>query len=249
MDIFEFELRYKAYSGLNDKFELWRDLDTIINLVKITSRGVTDKKLQEITPAEIHELTLETYTQYKKDFVEKNKDKLLYKDKEFTVSDYINRLEYELKVIKQMWFNTYFLIVADYVNWSKENEIMVWPWRWSWAWSILAWLIWITDIDPLPFGLLFERFLNPARVSMPDFDIDFEDTQRERVIWHVREKYGSQNVCSIWTFMKMATKAAFKDAARAVWVPFDKSNKFSSLIPDKTPIKVAIELEWNEEMK
>ena len=249
MDIFEFELRYKAYSGLNDKFELWRDLDTIINLVKITSRGVTDKKLQEITPDEIHALTLETYTQFKKDFIEKNKDKLLYKDKEFTVSDYINRLEYELKVIKQMWFNTYFLIVADYVNRSKENEIMVGPWRWSWAWSILAWLVWITDIDPLPFGLLFERFLNPARVSMPDFDIDFEDTQRERVIWHVREKYWSQNVCSIWTFMKMATKAAFKDAARAVWVQFDKSNKFSSLIPDRTPIKVAIELEWNEEMK
>ena len=210
---------------------------------------MTDKKLQEITPAEIHELTLETYTNFKKEFIEKNKDKLLYSDKEFTVSDYINRLEYELKVIKQMWFNTYFLIVADYVNWSKKNEIMVWPWRWSWAWSILAWLVWITDIDPLPFGLLFERFLNPARVSMPDFDIDFEDIQRDRVIGHVREKYWEENVCSIWTFMKMASKAAFKDAARAVWIDFERSNKVSSLMPEKTPITVAIEMEGNEELK
>ena len=80
----------------------------------------------------------------------------------------------------------------------------------------MARLVDITDIDPLPFGLLFERFLNPARVSMPDFDIDFEDTQRDRVIGHIREKYGDQNVCSIGTFMKMATKAAFKDAARAL---------------------------------
>ena len=116
MDIFEFELRYNAYSGLNYKFDLWRDLDTVINLVKITDKWKTDKKLQEITPAEIHELTVQTYTNFKKDFIEKNKDKLLYPDKDFTLVDYINRLEYELKVIKQMWFNTYFLIVADYVG-------------------------------------------------------------------------------------------------------------------------------------
>jgi len=249
MDIFEFELRYNAYNWLNYKFELGRDLDTIINLVKITDKWKTDKKLQEITPAEIHDLTMQTYTKFKNDFIEANRDKLLYPDQSFTLADYINRLEYELKVIKQMWFNTYFLIVADYVKWSKQHDVMVWPWRWSGAWSILAWLIDITDIDPLPFGLLFERFLNPARVSMPDFDIDFEDTQRDRVIWHIREKYWDQNVCSIGTFMKMATKAAFKDAARALWLWFDKSNKFSSFIEDKTPITVSMEKEWFEEMK
>lgn len=249
MDIFEFELRYNAYNWLNYKFELWRDLDTVINLVKITDKWKTDKKLQEITPAEIHDLTVQTYTQFKKDFIAKSESIKLYPDKEFTLADYINRLEYELKVIKQMWFNTYFLIVADYVQWSKKHDIMVWPGRWSWAWSILAWLVWITDIDPLPYGLLFERFLNPARVSMPDFDIDFEDTQREKVIWYVREKYGEKNVCNIWTFMKMATKSAFKDAARALWLWFEKSNKFASLIPEKTAITAAIELEWNEELK
>jgi len=251
MDIFEFELRYIAYQWLNYKFDLWRDDQTIFNLVKITDKWNSQKKIQEITPEEIHTLTNETYTKYKIDFIQKNKDKILYEDQEqYKLGDYIDRLEYELKVIKEMGFNTYFLIVSDFVTWAKKNQIVVWPGRGSGAWSILAWLVNITDIDPIPFGLLFERFLNPARISMPDFDIDFEDTQRERVIEYVKDKYWQENVCAIWTFMQMATKAAFKDAARAIWVPFDKSNKFSSLIPDKTGISEAINsTEGNEELK
>ena len=98
---------------------------------------------------------------------------------------------------------------------------------------MLAWFIGITELNPFPFDLLFERFLNPARVSMPDFDIDFEDTLRQQVIEYVTQKYGVENVCSIGTFMKMAGKAAFKDAARALGVPFEKSNYVSNLIPDK----------------
>lgn len=250
MDIFEFELRYIAYEWLNYKFDLWRDQDTIIELTKITNKWITEKKIQDITPEEIHELTNQTYTKYKKDFINKNKDKNLYSDNEkYKLGDYIERLEYELKVIKEMWFNTYFLIVSDFVSWAKGNQIVVWPGRWSWAWSLLAWVTKITDIDPMPFWLLFERFLNPARVSMPDFDIDFEDTQRERVIEYVKWKYWEENVCAIGTFMQMATRAAFKDAARAIWVPFDKSNKFSSLIPDRTSISEAIKDDGNEELK
>jgi len=250
MDIFEFELRYIAYEWLNYKFDLWRDQDTIIELTKITNKWTTDKKIQDITPEEIHDLTNQTYTKYKKDFIEKNKKINLYPDEDkYKLWDYIERLEYELKVIKEMWFNTYFLIVSDFVSWAKEKQIVVWPGRWSWAWSLLARVTKITDIDPMPFWLLFERFLNPARVNMPDFDIDFEDTQRERVIEYVKWKYGEENVCAIGTFMQMATRAAFKDAARAIWVPFDKSNKFSSLIPDKTWISQAIKDEWNEELK
>ena len=251
MDIFEFELRYIAYQWLNYKFDLWRENQTILDLVKTTNRWKTDKKIQEITPEEIHSLTNETFTRYKKEFIAKNENYCLYNDyKEYTLWSYIDRLEYELKVIKEMWFNTYFLIVSDFVTRAKKNQIVVWPGRGSGAWSILARLINITDIDPMPFGLLFERFLNPARISMPDFDIDFEDTQRERVIEYVKDKYWQENVCAIWTFMQMATKAAFKDAARAIWVPFDKSNKFSSLIPDKTKITEAINnTEWNEELK
>jgi DNA polymerase-3 subunit alpha len=132
------------------------------------------------------------------------------------LGDYIERLEYELKVIKEMGFNSYFLIVSDYVRWAKNNTISVGPGRGSGAGSLLAWLVEITDVDPLLFDLLFERFLNPARISMPDFDIDFEDTLREKVIDYVTEKYGADRVCAIGTFMKMASKAAFKDAARTL---------------------------------
>ena len=251
MDIFEFELRYIAYKWLNNKFDLWRDEDLILKLVQITNKWKADKKIQDITPEEIHTLTEETYTKFKQDFIQQYREyKLYWDDPKFTLWNYIERLEYELKVIKEMWFNTYFLIVSDFVTRSKKNQIVVWPGRGSGAGSILAWLTNITDIDPMPFGLLFERFLNPARVSMPDFDIDFEDTQRERVIEYVKDKYWQENVCAIWTFMQMATKAAFKDAARALWVPFDRSNKFSSLIPDRTSISDAINsTEWNEELK
>ncbi len=250
MDIFEFELRYIAYQWLNYKFDLWRDDQIILDLVKITNKWNSQKKIQDITPEEIHTLTNETFTKYKIDFIQKNKDKILYPDEDkYKLWDYIERLEYELKVIKEMWFNTYFLIVSDFVSWAKEKQIVVWPGRWSWAGSLLARVTKITDIDPIPFWLLFERFLNPARINMPDFDIDFEDTQRERVIEYVKWKYWEENVCAIGTFMQMATRAAFKDAARAIWVPFDKSNKFSSLIPDKTWISQAIKDEWNEELK
>ena len=114
------------------------------------------------------------------------------------------------------------------------------PGRGSGAGSLLAWAIEITDIDPLPFDLLFERFLNPARISMPDFDIDFEDTQRQRVIDYCTEKYGQEKVCAIGTFMKMATKAAFKDSARAVGVPFEMANQISNIIPEKSSLKEII---------
>ncbi|NOZ44677.1 MAG: hypothetical protein GXP45_06115 [bacterium] len=96
----------------------------------------------------------------------------------------------------------------------------------------MAWVVQITDINPLPFGLLFERFLNPARITMPDFDIDFEDQLREEVIKYVTDKYGHDKVCSIGTYMTMATKAAFKDAARALGIPFDKSNFITNMMPD-----------------
>ncbi|MCK9466949.1 MAG: DNA polymerase III subunit alpha [Candidatus Absconditabacterales bacterium] len=251
MDIFEFELRYIAYKGLNYRFGLGRNDDIILKLVKTTNKGKSDKKIQDITPEEIHQLTKETYSKFKQDFIQQHKEYKLYGDgPKFTLGNYIDRLEYELKVIKEMGFNTYFLIVSDFVTWSKKNQIVVGPGRGSGAGSILAWLTNITDIDPMPFGLLFERFLNPARISMPDFDIDFEDTQRERVIEYVKDKYGQENVCAIGTFMQMATKAAFKDAARTLGVPFDKSNKFSSLIPERTKISDAINsTEGNEELK
>ncbi len=190
---------------------------------------------------------METYTTHKIDMLEKEWAKEIWFG---NIQTYIDRLEYELKVIKEMWFNSYFLIVADFIRRAKKNTIVVGPGRWSGAWSLLARLIRITDIDPLQFGLLFERFLNPSRISMPDFDIDFEDVQREKVIEYVTQKYGQEQVSGIGTYMQMASKAAFKDVARVLWIPFDKSNLISSLIPDRTTIMEAIQSEdCPEELK
>lgn len=205
------------------------------------------KPVQEIEPKELHEITLETYTAFKKKFLEEHKDE---KIGVATLGEYMDRLEYELKVIKEMHFNSYFLIVADYVRRAKKNMIVVGPWRWSGAGSILAWLIRITDIDPLQFWLLFERFLNPARISMPDFDIDFEDVQREKVVQYVTEKYGQDQVSSIGTYMQMASRAAFKDVARVLGVPFEKSNQISWLMPDKMSLQQAVQSsDATEELK
>ena len=222
---------------MNTRLGLGWDQDTIINLTKITNKGVLEKSVPETSPEDLRRFTHETYTPFKIDMIEKNRDFYPLKTSQYSLAEYIERLEYELKVVKSMGFNTYFLIVSDYVRWAKRQMIVVGPWRWSWAGSLLAWMIEITDIDPLPFDLLFERFLNPARISMPDFDIDFEDTQRQKVIDYCTQKYGQEKVCSIGTFMKMATKAAFKDTARALGIPFERSNQITNLIPEKVSLK------------
>jgi DNA polymerase III subunit alpha len=257
MDLHEFELRYRAYKWLNHKFDLWWDQKTLLEMTKISDQWIVSKDLPDISPQELKEMTLQTYTTFKKDYLQEKQE---IKIGSWTLGEYIDRLEYELKVIKEMGFNSYFLIVADFVRRAKKNQIVVGPWRWSWAGSLLARVIRITEVDPLPFGLLFERFLNPARISMPDFDIDFEDTLREQVINYVREKYGEEKVTSIWTYMQMAPKAAFKDVARVVGIPFEKSNLISSLMPDKMSILDAVKsddapeelksiYEWDEKVK
>ena len=250
MEAYEFELRWRAFFWLSKRFRYSRDEETIANLVKRTDKWNLEIALKDTSPEDLHKFTLQTYTQYKKDFIQKNQSEFPGRDNRFSLWYYIDRLEYELKVIKEMWFNSYFLIVSEYVRWAKEHQISVWPWRWSWAWSLLAWVVWITEVDPLPFDLLFERFLNPARVSMPDFDIDFEDSLRQDVIEHCYELYWAEKVCSIWTFMKMATKAAFKDVARTLWVPFEKSNYVSNLLQDKVWLVAQVEdPEWSPELK
>ncbi|AHB41170.1 hypothetical protein P148_SR1C00001G0375 [candidate division SR1 bacterium RAAC1_SR1_1] len=247
MNLHEFELRYRAYKGLNHKFNLGRDQETVLEMTKISNQGVVTRALPEISPTELKEITIQTYTNFKKEYIAEHKE---IKIGSGTVGEYIDRLEYELKVIKEMGFNSYFLIVADFVRWAKKNMIVVGPGRGSGAGSLLAWVIRITEVDPIPFGLLFERFLNPARVSMPDFDIDFEDTLREKVIEYVRNKYGEDKVSSIGTYMQMAPKAAFKDVARVMGIPFEKSNLISSLMPDKMSMLDAVKAENTpEELK
>ncbi|MCX6823307.1 MAG: DNA polymerase III subunit alpha [candidate division SR1 bacterium] len=248
MHLHEFELRYRAYKGLNYKFNLGWDNETILQMTKISLKGILTKAVQEINPQELQEITLETYTQDKKNFLLQQGEKNIGFG---TLQEYIQRLEYEMKVIKEMGFNSYFLIVADFIRRAKKNTIMVGPGRGSGAGSLLAWLVRITDIDPLQFGLLFERFLNPARISMPDFDIDFEDVQREKVIEYVTQKYGQAQVSGIGTYMQMASKAAFKDVARVLGVPFEKSNQVSSLMHDKMSLSETVKAEdgLEEELK
>ena len=134
---------------------------------------------------------------------------------------YIERLDFELGVIERMGFPGYFLIVADFIKWAKENDIPVGPGRGSGAGSLVAYALTITNLDPLRYQLLFERFLNPERVSMPDFDIDFCQDRREEVIRYVQEKYGHEKVAQIITFGALLSKAAVRDVGRvlqtAVW--------------------------------
>ena len=145
---------------------------------------------------------------------------------------YGERLEYELGVIANMGFPGYFLIVADFIQWAKSQGIPVGPGRGSGAGSVAAWALTITDIDPLPFGLLFERFLNPERVSMPDFDIDFCQDRRDEVIAYVRREYGAGRVAQIITFGKLQARAAIRDVGRVLGLPYGQVNRVAELIPN-----------------
>lgn len=144
---------------------------------------------------------------------------------------YLERLETELKIINQMGFAGYFLIVMEFIQWSKDNDIPVGPGRGSGAGSIVAYALGITDLDPLKYDLLFERFLNPERVSMPDFDVDFCMDGRDKVIAHVADLYGKDAVSQIITFGTMAAKAVVRDVARVQGKPYSLADKLSKLIP------------------
>ncbi|MDX8401313.1 MAG: DNA polymerase III subunit alpha, partial [Mariprofundaceae bacterium] len=151
---------------------------------------------------------------------------------EATRDEYAERLEFELGVIGQMGFSGYFLIVSDFIRWAKARDIPVGPGRGSGAGSLVAYCLKITDLDPLRYGLLFERFLNPERVSMPDFDIDFCMSRREEVIRYVTEKYGEDRVAQIITFGSMKAKAVVRDVGRVLEVDLGKVNTIAKLIPN-----------------
>ena len=144
---------------------------------------------------------------------------------------YMQRMEYELSVIDKMGFNAYFLIVSDFVAFAKNNDIPVGPGRGSGAGSLVAFCIGITDVDPMAFDLLFERFLNPERVSMPDFDIDFCYNRREEVIDYVKRKYGEDKVAQIVTFGTLAPRMAVRDVGRALGLPYGKVDAIAKMIP------------------
>ncbi len=145
---------------------------------------------------------------------------------------YEDRLEFEIDVINRMGFGGYFLIVADFIKWAKEQGIPVGPGRGSGAGSVVAWALTITDLDPLKLGLLFERFLNPERVSMPDFDIDFCETRRGEVIRYVQERYGADKVAQIITFGKLKARAVLKDTGRVLQMPYGQVDRLAKLVPN-----------------
>ncbi len=146
-------------------------------------------------------------------------------------SEVAARADYELGVIDSMGFNGYFLIIHDFINWGKNQGVIFGPGRGSAAGSIIAYALNITDLDPIQYDLLFERFLNPDRISMPDIDIDIQDTRRDEVIQYCVEKYGAERVANIATFGKMAARAAVRDVARVLQVPYAEADRLSKMIP------------------
>jgi DNA polymerase-3 subunit alpha len=164
---------------------------------------------------------------------------------------YRQRLEYECAMIAQMGFSGYFLIVADFINWAKANRVPVGPGRGSGAGSLVAYALGITDLDPIPYGLLFERFLNPERVSLPDFDIDFCQDRRHLVIDYVRSKYGADAVSQIATFGTMASRAVIRDVGRVLDMGYNFCDQLSKLIPveQNKPLSLAKAREREEQLR
>lgn len=163
--------------------------------------------------------------------------------------DLVERLDYELKTIKEMGFVDYFLIVWDFIKYAKDNGIMVGPGRGSAAGSIVAYALKITDIDPIKYNLLFERFLNPERLTMPDIDIDFCFERRQEVIDYVTEKYGKDKVVQIVTFGTMAAKAAIRDVGRALDLPYTQVDTVAKMIPTEIGITIEKALKINADLK
>ncbi len=166
-------------------------------------------------------------------------------------NEYWDRLKIELDIINRMGFPGYFLIVADFIKWAKREGVPVGPGRGSGAGSLVAWSLTITDLDPLRFGLLFERFLNPERVSMPDFDIDFCQDRRDEVIRYVQEKYGRDRVAQIITFGKLQARAVLRDVGRVLNMPFGQVDRICKLVPNNpaNPVTLAEALDTEPRLR
>lgn len=165
--------------------------------------------------------------------------------------EYWNRLDIELGIINRMGFPGYFLIVADFIKWAKQHDIPVGPGRGSGAGSVVAWALTITNLDPLRFGLLFERFLNPERVSMPDFDVDFCQDRRDEVISYVQDKYGTDRVAQIITFGKLQARAVLRDVGRVLNLPFGQVDRLCKMVPNNpaNPVTLAEAIETEPRLR
>ena len=198
-------------------------------------------------------LTKMTYTGLARRYLSKKKPQQDVDEvKKLLPKDVLKRAEYELSVIDRMGFNGYFLIVQDFINWGKNNGIVFGPGRGSGAGSIVAYALRITELDPLSYDLLFERFLNPDRISMPDFDVDIQDTRRDEVINYCVEKYGRDRVANIVTFGRMQARNAVRDVARVLQMPYIEADQLAKMIPQPVQgrhIPLATSVKDNAQLK
>ena len=239
------ELYVKSPEEMAEYFKAFPD--AIENTVKIAEQCNVEFEFgHTILPN--YDVPPEYPTHY--DFLKKLCDKGLKKRYGENLSEEIQkRAEYELSIIKKMGYVDYYLIVWDFIHYAKTNGIPVGPGRGSGAGSILAYAIEITDIDPIKYGLLFERFLNPERISMPDFDVDFSDERRQEVIDYVARKYGHDHVSQIITFGTMAAKMVIRDVARVLDYPYAEADTLAKMIPNEIHITIKKALEQNKELK
>ena len=239
------ELYVKSPEEMSEYFSAFQD--AIENTVKIADKCNVEFEFgHTILPN--YDVPPEFPTHY--DFLKKLCDDGLRKRYgENPSEEILKRAEYEIGIIKKMGYVEYYLIVWDFIHFAKSNGIPVGPGRGSGAGSILAYAIEITDIDPMKYGLLFERFLNPERISMPDFDVDFSDVDRQKVIDYVSEKYGHDHVSQIITFGTMAAKMVIRDVARVLDFPYSEADKIAKMIPNELHITIPKALEQNKELK
>jgi DNA polymerase III subunit alpha len=247
----EFTAR-QYFTGQAEMVELFADVpEALANAVEIAKRCNLELTLGKPRLPEFPTppgMTLDTFMRERSEAGLEARLAVLFPDeteRERQRPAYRDRLEIEIGTIVQMGFSGYFLIVADFINWAKDNGVPVGPGRGSGAGSLVAYSLGITDLDPLRYDLLFERFLNPERVSMPDFDVDFCQDGRERVIDYVKQKYGADSVSQIATFGTMAAKAVVRDVGRVLDLPYSFVDQLAKLIPfalDMT-LKIAREQE------
>ncbi|MGE3306178.1 MAG: DNA polymerase III subunit alpha [Rhizobiaceae bacterium] len=206
-------------------------------LPRFAARGAPDAEAAELAEAE------ELARQAREGLAERVRSRGITEG--YTEEDYAKRLEYEIGVIQRMKYPGYFLIVADFIKWAKAHNIPVGPGRGSGAGSLVAYALTITDVDPLRFSLLFERFLNPDRVSMPDFDIDFCQDRRDEVIRYVQEKYGRDQVAQIITFGTLQARAVLRDVGRVLQMPYGQVDRLCKMVPQNpaNPVTLAKAIE------
>ena len=246
---FTAEHRFKSAREMR---ELFHDLPEAVDNTLVIARRCSFRPLERdpIFPAYTSPRGLDAETEIRRQAeagLERRLERIVFPladggaDREATAAPYRERLDYELSVIVDMGFAGYFLIVADFIGFARKSEIPVGPGRGSGAGSVVAWSLGITDIDPLRFGLLFERFLNPGRISMPDFDVDFCQEGRDEVLRYVEDKYGRDRVAQIITFGKLQARAALRDVGRVLEMPYGQIDRICKMVPNNpaNPVKLA----------